>query len=315
MKRSIRLFTVSALAAGIAACGGGSDGTGTTGSTGTVSFDVTDAPAMEFSDVTVSFTGISLKPEDSEWVEFNFDEPKTWNLLELQGGISEPLITEEEVPAGNYTQLRLLVNTEELASYVVLEDQPDVKRSLAVPSGTQSGLKLNGDFVVAADTQTDFTIDFDVRKAIVNPQGESLADYLLRPSLRLVNNLQVGSITGLVDYATINQTRANDADQADCSEGYEGSAYVFEGADAELSDLNVNNEEGNPLMVVPVELDDESSLYSYKAAFLTAGDYTVAYSCQLDDNEQDDTLEFDGKQTVTVEAGVETEAQTIPLVQ
>lgn len=36
MKRSIRLFTVSALAAGIAACGGGSDGTGATDSTGTV---------------------------------------------------------------------------------------------------------------------------------------------------------------------------------------------------------------------------------------------------------------------------------------
>ncbi|GBO89917.1 DUF4382 domain-containing protein [Marinobacter salsuginis] len=315
MKRSIRLFTVSALAAGIAACGGGSDGTGTTGSTGTVSFDVTDAPAMEFSDVTVSFTGISLKPEDSEWVEFNFDEPKTWNLLELQGGISEPLITEEEVPAGNYTQLRLLVNTEELASYVVLKDQPDVKKSLAVPSGTQSGLKLNGDFVVAADTQTDFTIDFDVRKAIVNPQGQSLADYLLKPSLRLVNNLEVGSITGEVDYVTINSTRLNNDDLANCAEDYAGSVYVYQGADVEPTDINVTSDGVQPIMAVPVTDEDIDGIYNYTAAFLVEGDYTISYSCQLDDNEADDELDFEGTQNVSVVADTETEADPIPLPQ
>ncbi|MCW8977841.1 MAG: DUF4382 domain-containing protein [Marinobacter sp.] len=314
MKRSIRLFTVSALAAGIAACGGSGDGS-STGSTGTVSFDVTDAPAMEFSDVTVSFTGISLKPVDGEWVKFSFDEPKTWNLLELQGGISEPLITEEEVPAGDYSQLRLLVNTEELASYVVLKDQPDVKKSLAVPSGTQSGLKLNGDFVVAADTQTDFTIDFDVRKSIVNPQGQSLADYLLKPSLRLVNNLEVGSITGEVDYATINSTRLSNDELPNCSEDYAGAVYVYQGTDVTPTDLNVDSDGIQPIMAVPVNDEDLDGIYNYTAAFLVAGDYTISYSCQLDNNETDDDLDFEGTQNVSVVADTQTEADPIPLPQ
>jgi uncharacterized protein DUF4382 len=306
----IKGFGVTALAAAISACGGSGSG-GDSAATGTVSFDVTDAPAMEFSNVTIAFTGISLKPADGEWVEFNFDQPKTWNLLELQGGLSEPLITDEEVPAGNYTQLRLLIDTE--GSYVKLEDQPDVEKSLAVPSGEQSGLKLNGDFVVAANTETDFTIDFDVRKSIVNPQGKSLADYLLKPSLRLVNNLEVGSISGEVDYTTINSTRLADDQLADCE--YEGSVYVYQGADIAPTDLNVNSEDVQPVMAVPVTDEDNDGMYTYTAAFLPAGDYTIAYSCQLDNNEADDDLEFQGMQNVTVIADSEVQAEPIPLPQ
>lgn len=310
MKRSMQMFAVSALAAGVAACGGGGDGSAT-GSTGTVSFNMTDAPAMEFTDVTVAFTGIRLKHEDGEWIEFTFDQPKTWNLLDLQGGMSEPLITDEEVPAGDYTELRLMVDTAD--SYVIESSQPDVEKTLAVPSGEQSGLKLKGNFVVAADTTTDFTIDFNVAKSIVNPQGQSLADYLLKPSLRLTNTLETGSITGEVDYPTINSTRSANADLANCSDGYHGSIYVYQGADVTPTDVNVNTEDG-PLMTIPVTDDNNDGMYSYTAAYLTEGDYTLSYTCQLDDNETtEDTVEFEGTQTVTVVAGEETQADSIPL--
>ncbi|MBL1272384.1 MAG: hypothetical protein ACI92B_002503 [Marinobacter maritimus] len=279
---------------------------------------VTDAPATEFSNVTISFTGITLKPVDGENITFTFDESKSWNLLTLQGGLSEPLITDEEVPAGEYSELRLLVNTEQ--SFLTLQSEPDAHRSLAVPSGEQSGLKLKGGFGfgfgVAADSTTGFTVDLDVRKSIVNPQGQSLADYLLKPSLRLVNNLEVGTISGEVDYPTILSTRMNDSEQADCApgnKGYEGAAYVFQGADVTPSDLNINNPESGPLMVVPVTDEDNNGLYDYTAAFLPAGYYTVSYSCQLDDNETGDVLEFDGTQNLTVTARETSQAQTIPL--
>ena len=321
MKRSIQLFTVSALAAGIAACGGDGDSMNT-GSTGTVSFGVTDAPAMEFTDVTISFTGISLKPVDGDWVEFTFDEPKSWNLLELQGGLSESLITDEEVPAGQYSELRLKINTEDSDtdqdslpdSYVITKNEPGIQKTLAVPSGEQSGLKLKGEFDVVADTATDFTIDFDVRKSLVNPQGDSLADYLLKPSLRLVNNLEVGSITGDVDYLTIQSTRLNDDSLADCAQDYAGSVYVYQGADVAPTDINVTTDTGGPLMAVPVTDEDNDGMYSYVAAFLPEGEYTISYSCQLDDNELDDPLEFQGTQNVTVVADTDTVADPIPLV-
>ncbi len=207
--------------------------------------------------------------------------------------------------------MRLIIDTDN--SFVKLESTADSEYSLAVPSGEQSGLKLKGDFLVAADTTTNFTIDFDVRKSIVNPQGNALANYMLKPSLRLVNNLEVDSITGQVDVAQITSTRMADETLADCQ--YDGAVYVFSGENAETSDLNVNNEEGNPLMIVPVELDVESSLYSYTAAFLPEGNYTISYSCQEDNNEEDDDIEFEGTQSLEVVADQTTEAELIPLVE
>ncbi|MDX1598262.1 MAG: DUF4382 domain-containing protein, partial [Marinobacter sp.] len=179
MNRSLKLFTVAALAAGVAACGSDSSDSD---ATGTVSFGLTDAPATEFSNVTVAFTEIQLKPADSDWISFPLDGFETVNMLDLQGGVTEPLITDQEVLAGNYTQLRLIVDTDN--SFVKLKSTGDTEYSLAVPSGEQSGLKLQGNFLVAADTSTDFTIDFDVQKAVVNPAGQALADYMLRPALR-----------------------------------------------------------------------------------------------------------------------------------
>lgn len=302
MNHSLKLFTVTALASALAACGGGGSGDGD--STGTVSMNVTDAPTASFNEVVVTFTGITLKPADGEAIEFTFDEAKTLDLLTLQGGESAPLLDGEEVPAGEYNWVRLTLDMDPANTYV-MDDEG--QKTLFIPSGAQTGLKLVSGFTVAQGGENNFTIDFDVRKSIVNPQGGQ-ADYYLKPALRLVDNLEVGSIIGQVDYGTINSA-------SDCTDGYEGSAYVYEGADVTPSDLNVNNEEGNPLMVVPVEFDDESDLYSYKAAFLTEGDYTVSYSCQVDDNEEDDDIEFDGTQNVTVEADVETEAEEIPLVQ
>ena len=311
MKRSVQLIAISTLAAGMAACGGsGSDSSASSG-TGTVSFGITDAPAMDLRNVTIAFTEIRLKPEEGQWVEFPLEGFEQVNLLDLQGGLSEPLITDEEVPAGTYTELRLSVDTDN--PFVKRESTGDSEYSLAVPSGEQSGLKLKGEFLVAADTTTNFTIDFDVRKSIVDPQGKALADYMLKPSLRLVNNLEVGSISGQVDVALIRSTRLEDDGVADCE--YDGAVYVFSGENAETSDLNVNNEEGNPLMIVPVELDDESSLYSYTAAFLPEGNYTISYSCQEDNNEEDDNLDFEGTQSLEVVANQTTEAELIPLVE
>ncbi|WP_394132259.1 DUF4382 domain-containing protein [Marinobacter nauticus] len=310
MKQMSRVFVVSALASALVACGG-SGGSSSSGETGSVSVGLTDAPTMELSSVNIAFNAIRLKPADGDWLEFSLDETGVVDLLTLQGGVTEPLITNEEVPAGVYNEIRLIIDTEN--SYVTKESDGDSQFTLAVPSGEQSGLKLKGDFVVAADSSNNFTIDFDVRKSIVDPQGQALADYMLKPVLRLVDNLEVGAIEGTVDYATIAQTRGTDDVEgtlADCA--YSGAVYVYEGADVEPIDLNVSRDGANPLMVVPVTAQESGSLYEWTAAFLTEGQYTIAYSCQLDNNETDEALEFDGQQNVSVVAGETTVADPIP---
>ncbi|ERS87327.1 hypothetical protein Q672_12835 [Marinobacter sp. EVN1] len=310
MKQLSRVFVVSALTSALVACGG-SGGSSSSGETGSVSVGLTDAPTMELSSVNIAFNAIRLKPADGDWLEFSLDETGVVDLLTLQGGVTEPLITNEEVPAGVYNEIRLIIDTDN--SYVTKESDGDSQFTLAVPSGEQSGLKLKGDFVVAADSSNNFTIDFDVRKSIVDPQGQALADYMLKPVLRLVDNLEVGAIEGTVDYATIAQTRGTDDVEdtlADCE--YDGAVYVYEGADVEPIDLNVTRDGTNPLMVVPVTAQESGSLYEWTAAFLTEGQYTIAYSCQLDNNETDEALEFDGQQNVSVVAGETTVADPIP---
>lgn len=298
MKRSLQFFTIAALSAGVAACGGSSSSSDSE-ATGTVSFGITDAPATNLSNVTVAFTEIRLKPVDGDWVSFPLEGFETVNMLDLQGGISEPLITDEEVPAGEYSQIRLIVDTEN--SFVTRSDTGDTEYSLAVPSGEQSGLKLQGDFVVAADTSTSFTIDFDVRKAVVDPQGGALADFMLRPALRLVNNLEVGSIAGAVDESTIIQVQCADNDPT-----FDGMVYVYQGSDATTGDLGSENE---PVLTAPVAFDGEASEYNYTAAFLVEGEYTVSYTCDPDDNEvANEELEFLGTRNVTVTAGSQTTA-------
>ncbi|HET8848409.1 MAG TPA: DUF4382 domain-containing protein, partial [Marinobacter sp.] len=310
MNRSTQIFAVSTLAAALAACGG-SGGGSSTGTTGNVSVGLTDAPTLDLSSVNIAFTAIRLKPAEGEWIEFPLDNPGMLNLLDLQGGVAEPLITDEEVPAGPYTEIRLLIDND--SSFVTRESTGDATYTLAVPSGEQSGLKLKGDFEITADATTSYTIDFDVRKSILDPQGPALGDYMLKPVLRLVRNDNVGTIEGTVDYAAINSARFDSAELADCS--YEGSVYVYEGADVTPVDLNVNRDEGvtNPLMVLPVTAQESGSLYEWIAAFVPEGDYTVSYSCQTDDNEIDEALEFDGTQNVTVIAGETTTAEPIPL--
>ena len=85
MKRCTQVITISALAAAMAACSGG-DSSDSQAPSVKVGGIPPDAPATEFSNVTISFTGITLKPVDGEKTTFSLDEPKSWNLLTLQGG-------------------------------------------------------------------------------------------------------------------------------------------------------------------------------------------------------------------------------------
>lgn len=301
----IKTFGVTALAAAVAACGGGDSSSDSTASTGSMSVGLTDAPVDGVSEVNIVVTGLVLQPADGERVSFTLEEPANLNLLDLQGGAVEALVTSEDVPAGDYSWMRLQLG--EQSEFSVLTDEGGVE-NLRVPSGDQRGLQTSG-FVVPAGGEVSFTIDFDVRKSLVYPPGQD--QYLLKPVLRLVDNSEVGTLVGEVDYATLNQDET-----LGCN--YEGAVYVYTGTVTEenLTDLNVtltgDEAETQPLVVVPVNQDGGDSLYSYIAAFLPAGEYTVSYSCQIDDNEASDDLTFVGTQQVTIEAGETTTAATIP---
>lgn len=298
---------------------------GSGGETGTLSLNVTDAPIGNVTSVFVEFTGVTLKPASGPAIEFMFEDnpdtpdvdegSKIIDLLALQGMASQPLLEDVEVPAGQYNQIRLHVNAveNEIDSYVVLDDGGG-EEELRVPSGSQTGLKLNTPFTVAAGTsdvavgdESTYTIDFDLAKSVINPGG--LDGYLLKPVLRLVQNIETGSVAGTVDAALVNDAGCSDADPETGN-----AVYVYEGADATVDDIGSANE---PLTTAMVKLNDGTGDYEYEIGYLNEGEYTIAFTCEadldfaaddVDDPDQlaDDVIAFSTPVNVEVVAGEET---------
>lgn len=91
------------------------------------------------------------------------------------------------------------------------------------------------------------------------------------------------------------------------SDGTHCVVYVYNGEDAQVDDIylpisgSVPDTQNNPEITAMVD----STAYTYTAAFLPAGDYTVSLTCEadLDDPLEDDVLTFTGTSNATVTAG------------
>lgn len=279
----------------LAGCDNGGSSSSTT-AMGTFSLAVTDGPIDSATKVVVEFNGVSIKPAVGEVIEFMFDEPKSIDLLQLQGSLSDGLVSGASVPAGAYEWIRLHVSAEEdtvMDSYLELND--GTQQELRIPSGAETGLKLVSGFTVPAGGSADFTVDFDLRKSITNPGGMPAA--ILKPALRLVDNVQVGSITGTVDADLVN-TACADPNLDD------GSVYVYAGAD--VTPVDIQGAATDPVITALVNVVDGE--YSYEVGFLVEGDYTVAYTCAAagDDPAAVNAIEFVQSATVPVLAGLPT---------
>lgn len=298
LKRTLLASVITLASAGLlSACDGSSSSTSSAG-TGTFSLNITDGPVDSAAKVVVEFTGVSIKPANGEAMVFNFDEPKSIDLLQLQGSASDSLVSGEVVASGAYEWIRLHVNAEGdgvMDSYMEMDDGTLVE--LGIPSGAQTGLKLVNGFTVAAGGGADFTIDFDLRKSITAPPGRPNA--ILKPALRLVDNMVVGSINGTIDGSLVAQECA-DATVND------GSVYVYSGLDATPTDLQGTS--SDPIATALVKYTDDA--YSYEVGFLAEGDYTVAYTCSadIDDPATADDVVFSGSSSVTVSAFTAAEA-------
>ncbi len=281
----------------LSACSGSSGGNGTT----QFKLAVADAPVDGAEAVVVKFTGVELLGADEDPVLIEFTAPKTIDLLN-DSGTASAVLFDVPIPSGSYTQIRLLVvaDGDPLDSYIDLADGS--RQGLRVPSGTQSGLKLVSGFEAPSGGIANFTVDFDLRKAITCPPGQD-GVCLLKPALRLVNNDEVGNVQGVVSATLV-------------PEGCTPGVYIYSGTVAAPEDNNSTavNLSAQPIASkVPVVTAQSEGGYYYQLTFLPPGSYTVALTCNaaLDDPDQADAeVTFDpivsgiavtSGQTVTVD--------------
>lgn len=267
-------LAVAATAACLAVAGCGGEGEG---GTSTLSLSLTDAPVDEASSVWVQFTGVELKPANGPPLAIEFLEPKGFDLLTLQNGNAAELLGDTTVDAGNYEWIRLMLDPAPGSSYVM---DGTGQHDLIVPSGAQTGLKLVRGFVMPAGGRADFTIDFVLSKSIIAPPGLA-PNYLMKPVLRITNNIETGTIAGSFAAGTLAAIPA-------CA-GVAPRVYLYTGSGVAPDDL-YNPMEGapdtapevDPLTIATAYLN-ESMTYEYRIGFVAADTYTVAFTCDDDD--------------------------------
>ena len=185
------------LALGPAGCDDDSSGPGET--TGTLRVSLVDGPAciegLESLYLLLEDVQVHQQEDAGEmgWFSVLPDtltaEERTYDLLTLVDGVSA-VLGEEELPAGSYSQIRLIV---EDAWMVVEGDSVDV----FIPSGMQTGVKLVHGFTVDPGVLTELTLDWDACRSLVEtPPGSG--EWLLKPTIRVMQRALSGSISGTV---------------------------------------------------------------------------------------------------------------------
>jgi hypothetical protein len=213
MKKHGKLALPLLAALAMGACDG--NGTGS-GGPARVSIRLTDAPG-DLKEAWVKIDRIYLKggPADST-SNGNVDLLTTttdWvDLLTLSGGRTAELVSGATVPAGRYSELRLVV----CEAYIVEKDG-DVYATrdaelpagvtadgqLQIPSGCSSGFKIKfrGDEPVELASESNImTIDFDVSQSFGHQAGNS-GRWIMHPVLHATSVGFAGGIGGTVAVA------------------------------------------------------------------------------------------------------------------
>lgn len=263
------------------ACGGD----GGSSATSSVQVSLTDTPIEDADSVVVSVSGVAFKPEGSAPEVVESFAPRSIDLLQYQNGRTAILLQDTPMQAGRYQWLRLIIDTQPVVrdSYIVINGN---ECELNVPSGAETGLKMNRPIDVPADGSLALTIDFDLRKSVHAPPGQAsgacTTGYVLRPTLRLVNDANVGAIDGTVSFEA-------GSVPADCKP----NVYVYEGTVTpdDMEETSAASPDIDPLVVVGVTIPAGSTIGIYRAAFIPAGSYTAAFTCD-DDTNDDQSLVF-----------------------
>jgi hypothetical protein len=309
-KKYLVTCTLSALL--LAACGGSSDDNTPSPS---FSLSVSDAPVDDLSEVVVCFNQIELKGSGGDAIFTVGDEdemiaandlcldssggviPNTVgiDLKQYTGSDSIALVDGITIEAGDYTQLRLIMSN---GSYGI-DAQTSEKISVSVPSNE---LKLDG-FTATLGGTVDFTLEFDLNKAMTNPVGQ--AGYFLKPrGVRLVNNNEAGHIDGTVSETLLIDNQCTPLSESSVNVA---SVYMYEGTGVVIDTMEDNGGDENgslPYASTAVIFDNEQTSYNFEIGFIKAGDYTIAVSCDTeDDPEVDEEVNFITSQNVTVISG------------
>lgn len=146
---------------------------------GRMTVSMTDAPA-NYLQVNVEVTGLELHHEKSGWINLQ-TKSGIYDLLQLQNNMTVVLADNVKIPLGKIDQMRLILGANN--SIVDITGT----HNLTVPSGAETGLKVNIDQTVQRNNSVQVLLDFDANASIVIGGN---GDYLLKPVVTVKSIIQ-----------------------------------------------------------------------------------------------------------------------------
>jgi len=246
----------------------------------------TDTPAdPEINQLQVSLLGLEFRKADGATATLEFRAGESVDLLDLTQGDPMRLFTGEELPAGQYTGVRLLFDRG--ADATVVTTNGDV-----FPVLLSDGAFAQVDFAVQDGESSSelLTLTLDLRQSLRFDDVDD--EYTLTPLLRTVRTGDAALIQGGVSTSC----------PAGTSLILGGAVYAFAGADVTADDLDGTTPE--PYATTGTVLNTDNGQFSYALRFLPAGDYTLALTCRGNEDElgADDELDFRDGVNVTIQA-------------
>ena len=174
--------------------GGGIGGTGSPSTAGTVQFYLADAPACGYDAVYVTVQKVRIHMSgsaavgDAGWSEA-MAGPKRFDLLTLTNGVVADLGS-TRLPAGKYTQLRLVLADNEAAHPFANSVVPTGESETALT--TPGDIRIDADVDIVAGRTTSLVLDLDACKSVVR-RGSS-GQYNLKP---VISALPLSTDAGL----------------------------------------------------------------------------------------------------------------------
>ncbi|MCF7807452.1 MAG: DUF4382 domain-containing protein [Candidatus Marinimicrobia bacterium] len=166
------------------------------GATGTLSIKTFDAPFqgdvehiyLNIIQVSVHKSNADTSDTTSGWIILS-EIDTTVDFLELVNGQVAQLI-EENLEIGQYSQLRLLLGD---SSSIVING---IQHELGVPSGSQSGVKLNLGFTIETDQIAEIYLDFDAARSI--HKHPYLERYSMKPVFKVFRSVLSATLAGTI---------------------------------------------------------------------------------------------------------------------
>ncbi len=260
--------------------------------------------------VVVKYTAVEVKPKKGKSITITH-RARTIDLMDEDVNISS-ILSGTPLAGGEYKWIRLKVeaNKDVVDSFIKIDG---TDYSLWMPGGDRTGLKIGNGFHVDLRGNADHAINFDLKKSVRKPKGKG-GNFVLRSTLKLKrDNHAIHSSTSvdsgddvLVGPGSISGTVALSLLQVrDMSCDRSTAVYLFQGFSIEPDDVDSNAP--NPIATAYVLYDSNIGTYAYGFDSVNAGDYTVAFTCQVmrDYPDTDDAITFSSRGNVSVAPGTE----------